>query len=153
MFLTISQNLQENACASASFSLLKRDSGTDIFCEFCDFFKNNFSQNISKQDPEGRIMWEKFVHLQSVPKIRRFLYLAQQNSKRNCKWNFELCESGLAHLKSCSQYFEIFWWLSEFFFHHFCNEAIISNKLIHMGYWTTSDLGSLENRKFQKNLK
>ena len=56
MFLTISHNLQENSCARASFSLLKRDSGTDIFCEFCDFFKNNFSQNISKRDPEGRIM-------------------------------------------------------------------------------------------------
>ena len=38
VFLEISQNSQENTCVI----FLSRDSGTVIFCEFCEIFKNAF---------------------------------------------------------------------------------------------------------------
>ena len=53
VLLKISQNSQENTCAKISFlikfhgphpeTLLKRDSDTGTFCEFCNIFKNIFS--------------------------------------------------------------------------------------------------------------
>ena len=53
MFLELLQNSQENTCARVSFLIklqtsglqlcLKRDSGTSVFCEFCEISKNNSS--------------------------------------------------------------------------------------------------------------
>ena len=53
VFLESSQNSQENTCARVSFLIklqvsglqlyYKRDSGTDVSCEFCKIFKNTFS--------------------------------------------------------------------------------------------------------------
>ena len=52
MFLNISQNSQESTCTRVSFFIklqtsglqlyLKRDSGTGVFCEFCEFFRKTF---------------------------------------------------------------------------------------------------------------
>ena len=46
MFLEISQNSQENACASLSF-FIKKETPAQVFsCEFYDIFKNTFSYRI-----------------------------------------------------------------------------------------------------------
>ena len=47
MFLKISQYSQENTCVGASLvslesTLLKRDSNTDISCEYHEMFKNTY---------------------------------------------------------------------------------------------------------------
>ena len=47
MFLEISQNSQENTCASLSF-FIKKETPAQVFsCEFYDIFKNTFSYRIS----------------------------------------------------------------------------------------------------------
>ena len=43
VFLEISQNSQENTCASVSF-LMKKETLAQVFsCEFCEISKNTFS--------------------------------------------------------------------------------------------------------------
>ena len=52
MFLEISENLQENTCASVSFLIklqasacnyIKKEAQAQVFfCEFCEIFKNTF---------------------------------------------------------------------------------------------------------------
>ena len=61
VFLKISQNLQENACARVSFliklqgsacSLIKNETSGQVFsCEFCETFKNTFFHRTSPITP------------------------------------------------------------------------------------------------------
>ena len=86
MFLKISHNLQDNACTWASFStkgpsvysfIKKKLRYRYIFVNFAIFLNTTFLQNTYKRVPGGQIKGRKLVHLQSVPKIRQFLHLAQ----------------------------------------------------------------------------